>query len=118
MTTPWTDPYWVTITFRADGTYSSRAHEGAENSALYYGTDGDSAFKLYELYELQDDLEGMGSIDIVFLPDDEVTSLDGVVRGDDLRNIRLMGDQLEFEFFHFNEYGPVSYRLWRTGPAD
>jgi hypothetical protein len=36
-----------------------------------------------------------------------------VVR-DKLRNIRLMGDQLRFEFFHFGVYGPLTFELNRT----
>jgi hypothetical protein len=110
VTTPWTAPYWVTITFRWDGTYSARADENRDalaSSAFYYGTDADSPLKVYELNDLQDDLEGVGQIDIVF----DV----GTVTRDDLRNIRLMGDQLEFEFFHLGFYGPLTYQLWRTG---
>ena len=35
--TPWVRPYWVTLTFRSDGTYSSRAEEGSPdgNPAMY-----------------------------------------------------------------------------------
>src|SRR5688500_4178125 len=47
-TTPWVPRYWVTITFRADGTYSGFAEEG-RGPAFYYGTDEDMYEKLYEL---------------------------------------------------------------------
>lgn len=108
VTTPWEPRYWVTITFRDDGTYSgaSQANQlGNWQPAFYYGTDEDSPAKLYELNDLQDSLRGIGQIDIVF-------SVDSVNRGE-LRNIKLMGDQLEFEFFHRGEYGPLTYRLYR-----
>jgi hypothetical protein len=108
VTTPWEPRYWVTIRFRDDGTYSaaSQANQlGNWQPAFYYGTDEDSPAKLYELNDLQDSLKGIGQIDIVF-------SADSVNRGE-LRNIKLMGDQLEFEFFHRGEYGPLTYRLYR-----
>jgi hypothetical protein len=108
VTTPWEPPYWVTITFRDDGTYSgaSQADQlGNWQPAFYYGTDEDSPAKRYELNDLQDSLKGIGQIDIVF-------STDSTNRGE-LRNIKLMGDQLEFEFFHRGEYGPLTYRLDR-----
>lgn len=111
VTTPWTNPYWITVSFRPDGTYSAQAHENRDDlasSAFYYGSDADSPLKVYELNDLQADLEAVGQIDILF----DV----GTVTRDELRNIRLMDDQLEFEFFHFG-YGPLTYQLWRTGAA-
>jgi len=109
VTTPWVPPYWVTITLRGDGTYSSVAIKGAGEPAMYYGSDEDFPEKLYELNDLQDSLKGIGQIDIVFWPGD-------VNRGE-LRNIKLMGDRLEFEFFHRGDYGPLTYRLYRIAPV-
>jgi hypothetical protein len=109
VTTPWVPPYWVTITLRSDGTYSGVAMEGAGEPAFYYGTDDDLAEKRYALNDLQDSLRGIGQIDIVFW--------EGNVNRGDLRNITLMGDRLEFEFFHRSEYGPLTYRLYRLGTA-
>jgi len=110
--TPWVRPYWVTLTFYPDGTYSSRAEDDAPdgNPAMYYGTDDDSPEKRWELNDLQDDLEGVGQIDIVFWP--------GNTNRGDLRNIRLMGHQLEFEFFHRGAYGPLMYQLYRVAPTE
>lgn len=110
VTTPWVSPYWVTITFRADGTYSGVALAGSDQPAFYYGTDDDSPEKGYELNDLQDDGEGIGHIDIVFW------ALN-TNRGD-LRDIRLMDDQLQFEFFHRGQYGPLTYQLYRTYTDD
>ncbi|MCB2176782.1 MAG: hypothetical protein KQH57_13295 [Actinomycetales bacterium] len=110
--TPWVSPYEVTFTFRADGTYSSTAlsmPDGIVEPALYYGLDGDAPGKTYALKDLLDDSTGVGQIDVVF-------DVGTVVRGD-LRNVRLMGDRLEFEFFHRSTYGPLVYQLTRTGPA-
>lgn len=113
VTTPWVPEYWVTIVFRGDGTYSAASQvrqAGAWQPAFYYGTDDDASAKRYELNDLQDSLDGVGEIDIVF-------SADSVNRGD-LRNIKLMGDQLEFEFFHRGQYGPLTYRLSRFDEPD
>lgn len=109
LTTPWVPRYWVTITFRADGTYTGVAEETAEGyPAFYYGTDDDAPEKVYELNDLQDDLEGIGQIDIFFFV--------GSVNRGELRNIRLTGNELEFEFFHRGEYGPLLYQLYRVVP--
>jgi hypothetical protein len=108
LTTPWVEPYRVTITFREDGTYGGTAQEGSPdgNPAFYYGSDDDSPEKRYEINDLQDDLEGIGQIEIWFW--------EGNTNRGDLRNIRLMGDRLEFEFFHRGVYGPLTYRLSRV----
>ncbi len=86
VTTPWMVPYWVDVTFRADGTYSANSPEsfdGVDASATYYGTDTDSPKKRYQLNDLQDNMQGIGDIDIVFDVD--------TVNRDDLRHITLMG---------------------------
>lgn len=108
VTTPWVPPYWVTITFRSDGTYSGVAAPGAGEPAFYYGTDQDSPEKTYQIDDLQSDLEGVGHIDIYFWPGD--TNRGG------LRNIRLMGNQLQFEFFHRDAFGPLLYQLYKVAP--
>jgi hypothetical protein len=113
VTTPWVPPYWITITFRDDGTYSGVAQLnqlGDWQPAFYYGTDEDSPEKRYELNDLQDSLKGIGQIDIFFW--------EGNTSRGDLRNIKLMGDQLEFEFFHGGQYGPLTYRVYRLRPYD
>jgi hypothetical protein len=110
VTTPWVQPYWVTITFRDDGTYSSYALAGSALPALYYGSDEDSPEKVYEINDLQDDMDGVGQIDIFFWA--------GNVNRGDLRNIALMGNKLEFEFFHRSEYGPLTYQLYRRDTVD
>lgn len=110
VTTPWVPPQWVTLTFRSDGTYASAVlpHPKADGrSAFYYGVDGDSPARRYWLTDLQASLYGIGEIDIVF---DEAS---GSAVRDQLRNIRLMGDRLDFELFHDAIYGPVSFQLYR-----
>ena len=102
VTTPWVAPYPVVLTFRDDGTYSSVALVPGE-PAMYYGSDDDSPEKQYAVNDLQDNLEGVGEIDVYFGPDN-------TNRGE-LRNIRLMDNQLEFEFFHRGQYGPLTYEL-------
>ena len=102
VTTPWTITYGVDVTLRADGTYSATSGEvldGQAMTALYYGTDADSPLKQWWINDLQASDKGVGEIDIVF----DATS----VNRDELRNVKLMGDQLELELFHQGQYGPV-----------
>jgi hypothetical protein len=108
-TTPWTPMYKVTLVLREDGTYSAKSGEGLDGQrmlALYYGTDKDSPLKRYALTDLQASGLGLGEIDVYW-------DSGSVVR-DDLRNVRLMGDKLEFEMFHFGQYGPIAFRLNRV----
>jgi hypothetical protein len=111
VSTPWTPMYEVTFTFNADGTYSAYTHEeldGVRMIALYYGTDEDSPLKKYAITDYQASRLGIGEIDIYFGT--------GTVR-DSLRNVRLMGDKLEFEMFHMDRYGPLTFKLSRiVGP--
>lgn len=62
--------------------------------------------KRYAINDLQASLKGLGQIDVAFQPGET----DGANR-DELRNIRLMGDLLEFELFHQSAYGPVTFQL-------
>ena len=108
-TTPWTPMYKVTFVFHTDGSYSAKSGESLDGQrmvALYYGTDKDSPLKRYALTDFQASGLGLGEIDVDF-------GSGSVVR-DDLRNIRLMGDKLEFEMFHFGSYGPITFRLNRV----
>jgi len=108
VTSPWTPMYEVTITLRQDGTYSAASPEvldGYDMVAMYYGTDDDYPQKLYAINDFQDSQLGIGQIDVVFGPEPGVR--------DELRNVRLMGDQLEFELFHLDDYGPVTFQLYR-----
>jgi hypothetical protein len=107
--TPWIAPYFVTMTLRADETYSAISTEvldGQDMIAMYYGMDEDAPQKRYHLADMLDDGLGVGQIDIVF-------DVGSVNRGD-LRNVRLMGDRLEFEFFHRGQYGPLVFQLLRV----
>jgi len=109
VTTPWTPMYWISATFRDDGTYSASSSEildGDNMIAMYYGTDADSSLKKYAINDLQASNLGLGQIDVVF-------DQNNVVR-DELRNIRLMGSNLEFELFHLTQYGPITFQLRRT----
>jgi hypothetical protein len=109
VTTPWLPAYFVTITLRADGTYSAVSGESLDwqtMNAMYYGTEEESPAKRYWLNDLQDDLEAIGEIDIVFSA--------GSVNRDELRNIRLMDNRLEFEMFHQGVYGPLTFQLYRA----
>jgi len=110
VTTPgWVPKYWVTMTFRSDGTYSARSDDvldGQDMIAMYYGMDEDSPNKVWHLVDVHDDGTASGTIDIVF----DV----GSVNRDEIRQIRLMGDKLQFEYWHFKTYGPVLFQLKRS----
>ena len=109
VSTPWVPAYYVTMTFKADGTYSavsSESLDGQEMNAMYYGTEADDARKKYAVTDYEASQTGRGQIDIVFADTNSVN------RGD-LRNIRLMGDKLSFEFFHRGQYGPLTFQLYR-----
>ena len=108
VSTPWTPMYEVTFTFNEDGTYSAVTDEvldGSRMIALYYGSDEDSPLKTYAITDFQASRLGVGQIDIYFFQK-------SIVRGS-LRNVRLMGDQLEFEVFN-RDYGPVTFQVSRT----
>jgi len=110
VTSAWTPMYEVTITLREDGTYSAASTEvldGTDMTAMYWGIDDDDPAKLYAINDFQDSQLGVGQLDIAF-----GLAPEPGVRGS-LRNVRLMGDQLEFELFHMDEYGPVTFQLYR-----
>ena len=106
MTCPWQEPSIVTFSFREDGTYSSKAE--ANGPALYYGSDSDSALKVYEIYDIsQTEMRfGLGRLTVYF-SGSETTVVE------DLQEIQILGNTLSFRFKHFNEYGPIVYSLER-----
>ena len=109
--TPWVLPYWVDITFRSDGTYSAVSPErldGQDMNAMYYGTEEDTPNKRWALNDIQDSGKGVGQIDIAWAEHSDTNR-------DELRNIELMGDELRFELFHMDQYGPLTFELQRTG---
>ena len=109
VTTPWTPMYEVTVTLREDGTYSAtsdrgprwhrhdrhvlRLRRGRSREAVR-----DQRLPGQPTRGRSDRRRRLGS--------------EPGVR-DELRNVRLMGDQLEFELFHMDDYGPVTFQLYR-----
>lgn len=109
VTTPWTPMYAVSLEFRADGTYSAMTSEVLDDVrmiALYWGMDADSPLKTYAINDFQGSKLGVGQIDLVFGV--------GSTTRDQLTNVRLMGDKLEFELFHLGQYGPLTFQLDRA----
>ena len=112
VSTPWVPPYWVTVEFRADGTYSAASQpiqRGDWQPAFYHGYDTDSPDKRYHLSDVLDDGTASGEIDITY-------DTGSVVRGS-LVHIKLMGDRLDFEFFHGGVTGPIAFQLMRLAPS-
>jgi hypothetical protein len=115
VTTPWTEPYAVTLTFGEDGSYSGQCVWSSNQCCLafYYGTDDDSELKRYELEGVTFDGEGYGTIDIIFGVDGSYgeSSYQGA-----LENLELDAtfDRLRFDFM-YGTYGPLAFDLGRRG---
>ncbi len=111
VTTPWDSPYPVMVTFRDDNTYSGRRLLGGPwpfpngHSAFRNGVDTDSPLKIYTIDGLASG-GGFGQLAIVY-------DHGGPAPGS-LRNIRLMGDQLTFDYFFKHTAGPIEFRLYRV----
>lgn len=106
VSTPWVPAYFVTMSFKSDGTYSAVSDEsldGMDMNAMYYGTQRDDAKKKYWIQDFNASKAGTGEIDVLF----DVGSIN---RGT-LRNVKLMGNKLSFDFYHRNQYGPVTFQL-------
>ncbi|OGL35494.1 hypothetical protein A3F05_00005 [Candidatus Saccharibacteria bacterium RIFCSPHIGHO2_12_FULL_47_17] len=110
VTTPWVPKYYVTMTLMPYGIYSAVSNEVmdfSEANAMYYGSEADNPYKQYSIKDFQSNRTGTGEIDITWDATSSQTS-----RGS-LKNIKLMGNKLSFEFFHFHQYGPVTFQLYR-----
>lgn len=110
VATPWVRPYRVTLVFRGDGTYSAHADETTElgkEPALYWGSDTDSPLKRYSIDDVAADGSGSGEI-VLYFSGSETTTLD------QLGDIRITGDRLEFSLTHGGNYGPITFQLTRA----
>jgi predicted RNA-binding protein with PIN domain len=108
VSTHWIADYYAEVEFRSDGTYSAFSGESLDEyptRAFYYGTDEDDPRKKYFLSDFLASKNGTGGIDITFDS--------GSVNRGDLKNIKIMGEKMKFEFFK-NGYGPVTFRLNRV----
>jgi len=120
VTTPWTTPYEVDVTFDADGHYSARCSEPAIAcccSAFYYGTDDDTPIKQWRVNDATLGGNVFGQIDIAF----DYRNERGVDYGlpawqGELSNIErnAAGDGLRFQFATSSGYGPLHYDLRRV----
>jgi hypothetical protein len=108
--TPWVPTYWIDLTFRADGTYSSTGEmlDSHPVPGLYYGTDAEDPAKRWRIDDLQASGLGVGIIDIAF-----GAAGGGTVNRDPISAIRLMGDRLQFEMMHHGSAGPLVFQLVR-----
>lgn len=105
--TEWVDPYRVSLTFRADGTYSAHAEGDGQTPALYWGSDTDSPSKTYSIRDVAAD--GTASGDIVLYWDNSETNV-----VDELGDIAFQGDRLTLTLTHFGQYGPIAFDLTRA----
>lgn len=103
----WTEPYTVSIDFKADGTYSAKnTSSSPKATAFYYGTDEDSDLKVFDIYNLYSTGKATANITIVFRQ--------GTTNIGKLNFITMSEDynQLSFEFWK-GSYGPIKYTLTR-----
>lgn len=103
--TPWVPPYYVTLTFNADGSYQSDSSEiidGQPMIALYWGQNGPDPQKKYSIDDFQNSL-GSGSIET---PYPEA----GTLTTSTIKNVKLMGNELTFDLYR-GTYGPVQFKL-------
>ncbi len=109
VSTPWEDPTLVQLSFKTDGTYTSKLLDTSKSkfgSALYYGTDDNHPSKQYEIYDVQDNGLASGDINIYFDSGSTTTSL--------FYDLKSSGNHLEFSFLHRNQYGPLEVQLTKT----
>lgn len=114
--TPWVPDYEVTLTFRADGTYSGQCLWSSNVCcrAFYYGTDDDSSLKRYTLDTINTEKAVSGTIDIIF-GGRGVPYYESGYQGY-LRSVRLNADasRLQFDFWYSDTYGPLKFDLERV----
>ncbi len=105
---PWWPTYYVEITFNADGSYSAASGEELDGNISHggfydYNLEGAHNSKVYGLTSFQNGT-GQGFIDMVH-PNGST-----IQRGD-LRNAKVSGDKLVFDFYHRSQYGPIVFQL-------
>jgi hypothetical protein len=114
VSTPWTSPYVVDITFSPDGHYPARCTElGDCCRAFYYGEDADAPIKQWRVDDATLSGNVFGEIDIAFGYDGNfgLPAWQG-----ELSHIErdASGDGLRFEFATSSGYGPLHYDLRRA----
>ncbi len=112
VTTPWTEPYPIAFTINDDGSYSAYNTESDHLPALYYGTDADNSEKQIALTDLTASGAATGEITVYFDA--------GTTNFDQIRNLRFSDsyEELNFDMWHHNKYGPVEVSLSRTSLDD
>jgi hypothetical protein len=106
VATPWTPLYSVSLVLGQDGAFTAKTDETLDGNrmvALYYPSD--LSAKTFQINDFQASRLGIGQIDVGSDPTSPARL--------DLRNVRLMGDKLEFEVFN-GEYGPITFRVNRV----
>lgn len=103
----WTEPYTVSIDFKADGTYSAKnTSQKSSVPAFYYGTDSDSDLKVFNIFNLYSDGKATANITILFSQGTtNIGKLDFITMSESY-------DQLSFEFWK-GDYSPIKYNLTR-----
>ena len=115
VTTPWTSPYEVSVTFRADGTYSARCAWSSNVccEAFYYGTDDDTPLKRYRI-DTVNSSQAVSGTDRHHLRRQRGRLLPSGYQGN-IRKLKLSPDEnrMQFEFW-YDDYGPTLFDLARV----
>ena len=104
--TPWVADYQVQFEFFDNGHYTG-THLTGDQTATYYGDDGDYPLNTYEIIPTQQDV-AIGLIDIYF-------AISTSVMTDELEGIQFYNNYngLKFYFYHNGTLGPLEYDLTR-----
>lgn len=101
--TPWSPKINIEITFKDDETYTAKSLT-PDNTAFYYGNDSEiNSYRIYDTYE-----DRSATAYVYRFNNDQVNrgGLQFIKFSEDLNN-------LQFEFWHRNQYGPIVYNLTR-----
>ncbi len=112
VTTPFWPTYHATITFDSYSHYAAKAApDGNGVSALYYGDDGDSPDRRYDITDIQANGDAKGTIDVCF-------DVSGCNNLSSMEAIKLSADlsRLSFYIMYRYESGPLQYDLTRVNP--
>jgi hypothetical protein len=105
VTTPWTAPYQVELTFAADGSYVGRtvAHPGVTFDVAPFYFDSDPDQGSWRVIASTPTGAVGGSLTLAPFPN----------AVEDLTNLTVddTATQLAFDFYHLHEYGPLHYQL-------
>lgn len=118
VSTPWTSPYVVTLSFDEALSYSAECAWSSNQCcvAFYYGTDDDSDLKRFELDRVTDDGHAFGELDVIYGMSGAYSESGYQGTLEDLELDATL-DRMRFDFMYGGTYGPLHFELERRGEA-